>query len=243
MTTRVVALGDSTSCGEGVGLRVPAQRTWPALLAAAVDGGALVPLAVAGSRVRDVRRHQLPAARAARPAVATLLVGLNDVSRGGFDARAVRADLRAVVRSLLRTGAAVLVGRLHDPCRHLPLPAPLAAHVRARVAAVNAAVDDAARLGAHVLDLATVPALAERRAFAVDRLHPGPAAHAALAAAAADVLRAAGVPVGVPAAVPLPPRAPGLVTTAWWGTRHGAPWLAAHARDVVLPAVATFSPR
>lgn len=244
MTVRVVALGDSLSCGEGVGLRVPLEGTWPALLAEAVPGGRLLPLAVAGARTRDVRERQLPAAIAAQPHLATLLVGLNDVSRAGWDAGRVDADLRATTRALRRTGATVLLGRLHDPGRHLPLPERVRDRVRRRVAAVNAAVDRAAaeaRRGdggdVHVLDLAAVPALLVRRAWAVDRLHPGEAAHALVAAAAARVLSTAGLPVGVPAPQPLPARAPGAVRATWWASRHGGPWLAAHAREVLVPAL------
>ncbi len=37
MSTRLAALGDSTSCGEGVGLRVPSRLTWPARLAVAAS--------------------------------------------------------------------------------------------------------------------------------------------------------------------------------------------------------------
>lgn len=245
MTLRVVSLGDSTSCGEGVGLSVPLARTWPARLAAALPGAELLPLAVAGSRVRDVRREQLPAAVDAEPHLATLLIGLNDVGRGGFRADDVDADLRAVVRGLRRCGATVLLGRLHDPCRHVPLPPWFASRVRARVAAVNAAVDRAAaeaRDGdggdVHVLDLARLPELRRREAWAVDRVHPHAAAHAVVASAAARVLAASGLPVQELDAAPLPTRSPGLRDEVWWTARHGLPWLAAHTRDVLLPALA-----
>lgn len=236
MRLRVVALGDSTSCGEGVGLGVPPDRTWPALLTAAVPGGHLRSLALAGSRVRDVRLTQLPAAVALGPQLATLLIGLNDVSRGGFEPPAFAADLHAVVRGLRRTGAVVLLGRLHDPTAHLPLPPALRRAVQRRVAVVNAAVDAAAaREDALVLDLGHVPALRLRAAFDVDRLHPSPAAHVALAAAAADVLRGSGVEVGRVDAVPVGDPA-GPLRSGWWALRHGGPWLAGHGRSVVLPA-------
>ena len=38
--TVVVALGDSFTCGEGVGVRVDPDATWVALLARAPGGGA-----------------------------------------------------------------------------------------------------------------------------------------------------------------------------------------------------------
>ena len=245
MSLRVVSLGDSTSCGEGVGLSVEPALTWPARLAAALPGGELLPLATAGARVRDVRARQLGLAVEARPHLATLLIGLNDVSRGGFCDDDVRADLLGVVRTLRLSGATVLLGRLHDPCRHLPLPAALCAAVRRRVDVVNAAVDEAtaaaARDGAggdvHVLDLARLPALRLRRAWAVDRVHPHGEAHGLIAAEAARVLVHAGLPVDRVQVAGLPSRAPSHAHEAWWTARHGLPWLASHARDVVLPAV------
>lgn len=239
MTLRVAALGDSLSCGEGVGLQVPLARTWPALLCGTVPGAQLLSLAVAGSRVRDVRATQLPAAVRARPQLATVLVGLNDVSRGGFCADGFRADLQAVVGELRDAGVTVLLGRLHDPCRHLVLPARLRQRVRERIAAVNRAVDAAADGPVHVLDLDRVPALRLRRAWAVDRLHPTAAAHGLLAQAAADLLRRNGFRMGRPPAEPLPRRPPGAPQEAWWLARHALPWLATHVPSVLLPAVAS----
>jgi hypothetical protein len=149
------------------------------------------------------------------------------------------------VAALRRGGATVLLGRLHDPTRHLPLPPALRSAVRARVGVVNAAVDDAvaeagrSRRGGdvHVLDLTAVRGLELRRAWAVDRLHPHAAGHGLLAAHAARVLAAAGLPVAPLQTEPLP-RAPGLPAQAWWTARHGAPWLAGHLREVVGPALA-----
>lgn len=245
MSLRVVALGDSISCGEGVGLTVDPALTWPARLARALPGGDLLSLAVAGARVRDVRDRQLAVAARARPHLATLLIGVNDVSRGGFCPDDVRADLLAVVRALRTTGATVLLARLHDPCRHLPLPTALRAEVAERVFVVNRAVDDAvgeARNGAggdvHVLDLGRLVDLRLRRAWAVDRVHPSTSTHGLIAAEAARVLAAAGLPVASIHPVTLPSCGPGLPEEAWWTARHGLPWLAGHLRDVVLPAVA-----
>ena len=244
MTLRVAALGDSTSCGEGVGLRVPLEGTWPARLAAALPDAELLPLAVAGCRVQALREHQLPAALAAEPHLATVLIGLNDVARGAYDPAAVGEHLRAVVRALRRAGTTVLLGRLHDPAQHLVLPPPLRRVASVRTAAVNRAVDAAAEEARRgdggdvlVLDLARVPALRLRRAWAVDRVHPTAAAHGLIAAAAARVLADTGWPVGRVPPAPLPP-APGRLAEAWWAGRHGLPWAAANLRDLAAPVVA-----
>lgn len=223
--TVLQSLGDSFSCGEGVGVRVPVEQTWAGRLAAALDRPHL-PLATAGARVCDVVDGQLPHARAA--AVTTLLVGLNDVARTGFDARQVRSGMHRCVQALSGCSDRIVLGRLQDPSRMLWLPAPLRGLARSRVAAVNATVDELAdwpRVA--VLDLEAVPQLRRPGAWAVDRVHPSRAGHAALAAAAAALL---GVTV---APVPLP-RAPGLLARAHWTARHGAPYVAGQLLGAVI---------
>lgn len=240
--TRLVALGDSISCGEGVGLRLPMEATWLGRLVAAVPGGELMALARAGAQLSDVRRDQLPAAVGARADVVTVLIGLNDVSRSGFDPVRFRNELGSVVEALLATPAIVLLGRLHDPTLALPLPRALRSAVRERVAAVNAAVDAWEHPRLRRLDLSALQPLRDRRMWDVDRLHPNPAGHAVIAAAAAHVLRHAGIAVG-PVHLPPPPAAPGALRETAWALRHGLPWLASHVPQVVVPAVAATARR
>jgi lysophospholipase L1-like esterase len=213
------ALGDSFTCGEGVGVQVPLEGTWAALLAGGL-GLEHRSLAVAGSRVRDVLDEQLPLADIA--VVSTLLVGLNDAARGGFDPAAVRRRLLDAVTHLAALSGAVVVGRLHDPSRVLWLPYPMARALRRRVALVNEAVDEAADIPrVTVVDLGGVPELQHPSGWAVDRVHPSAAGHQGLARAAAARL---GHDLPAPAAVPA---APGLARRAVWGLRHGGPYLAA----------------
>lgn len=236
MIARIASLGDSTSCGEGVGLRLPSGSTWPARLTAATPGAELLPLAAPGARLRDVRAQQLGPAVATGADVFTLLIGLNDVTRSGFDRRAFATGLTEVVEALQDTGALVLLGRLHDATAVVPLPPGLRDAVRTRTAQVNEAVDACAGGRVHLLDLAAVPGLRMRRAWEVDRVHPNVAGHALIAQAAARVLRAAGCEVG-PIRQPRLPVAPGPLQEAQWLLRHGLPWLGGHLPQVVVPAV------
>lgn len=229
----LVALGDSLSCGEGVGVRVPQERTWVALLAGALDAR-LVPLARPGATVHDVAGRQVAAAPPGE--VATVLVGLNDITRAGWSPEAFADALFRVV-TRLRAGS-VLLGRVHDPTRLLPLPRRVRAGIATRVAQVNAAVDACARADTRVriVDVGAVPDLALRRSWAADRLHPELAGHWALAAAAAGVAAAAGHRVAglPPAPAPVPP--PTLAAEARWLAAHGLPWLARHGgRTALVP--------
>lgn len=243
MTTRLAALGDSLTCGEGVGLSLDPSHAWAALLAGALDdgspnGGSLTLTAAPGARVRDVLAAQLPVALAARPDIATVLVGLNDVVRSGFDPAMVRRDLLTAVSALRGVGARVVLVRLHDPTAILWLPGWVVRYVGARVGAVNRAVDEVARLdpGVHLLDLGDVIALRRPGAWTVDRVHPNRLGHQAIAAAAADVLRTAGVRVGQVPLQPVPARGPGLPARAVWAVRYGLPWALRHSRQLVRPA-------
>jgi len=143
MSLRVVALGDSFSCGEGVGLDIRPEQTWTALLCDALPGAMLVNLSTAGARVRDVRRHQLPAALSVSPDLVTIMVGLNDVIRSGLSAKQIAEDLQVMVGELSGIGSIVLVARWHDPGLVLNVPAGLRRSLALRLAYVNDAVDAA----------------------------------------------------------------------------------------------------
>jgi lysophospholipase L1-like esterase len=236
--TVVAALGDSLTCGEGVGVRVDPTITWAGLLAGALPNSRLVRLASAGSRARDVRLRQLPELPD-QVDVATLLVGLNDVARAGFDAAAVRADLLAVVAALRTLDVEVLLARLHDPVARLPMPPRVAGAARVRVAAVNAAVDVAASWpGVRVLDLALVPALSQPGGWSVDRVHPSAAGHQGIAAAAIRSLLAGGRHHPAVLAEPVIPPGPARLAQGWWTVRHGLPYAASHLRELGGPVAA-----
>jgi len=238
MNVTVVALGDSFSCGEGVGLNIRPEQTWAALLCAAFPAARLVNLSTAGARVRDVRRHQLPIAMAEQPHLATIMVGLNDVIRSGLCAEQVKLDMESLVGELHTRGATVLIARWHDPGAVLGLPVGLRRALGQRLAWVNDAVDAAAasasaanspaatgstsgpsscpgpsrRRVAKVLtlDLARIPELSDPGAWAVDGVHPSPAGHRAIALSATRILAGSGLSgLRIPDAADLLPMPPG----------------------------------
>lgn len=227
----LAALGDSVSSGEGVGITIRPDQTWPALLAKAT-GRLLHNQAAAGAKVRDVRRRQLPDTPNCE--VATVLVGLNDVCRGGFDADNWGEELDAIISGLHWRADQILLARLPDPARFLWVPKRVRAVARARLDAANHAIDKvgAASPRVTVLDLGTVHGLQVRCGWAVDRVHPSVYGHLAIAAAAAELL---GAGPTAPLRTTALPGGSGTARHAWWLVRHGAPYLLRNGHTFARP--------
>ena len=233
MTSRLVALGDSFSCGVGVGVSVPLGETWVGLLGAAL-GAKVELLASPGMASGEVLRDQVPAAVTSPGEVATLLVGLNDVVRASFDADAARANVAAIISELCAAFPVVLVARLHNAVALLPLSRKMRRRYVERIEQVNAAIEDAvsANPRAVLLGLDNVPGLLARCAWAVDRIHPSRYGHHAIASAALAVLPNTETFTLGPAAVPETP--PSLLDEIRWFLVHGGPWLASRLPKVVF---------
>ena len=98
--TRIVTLGDSITLGMGDPDPSGGWRGWARHLASGLPDPELHNLAVLGAQAKHVERDQLPAALELRPDVATVVVGINDTLRAGFDpvrAGGVDASLRIEV--------------------------------------------------------------------------------------------------------------------------------------------------
>jgi lysophospholipase L1-like esterase len=246
--TTVFVLGDSLTCGRGVGVRVASELTWPALLGRWTPGIDVRSFAAPGARIADVRQVQLPwiPAETAPGAVVIVIAGLNDICRSGFTRSAIARELSLTLSSARKRGATVVLGRLHDPARVLGLRrGPIEAAISSRVATVNGEVDAAAAqtAGVRVLDLEGIPALASRGGWACDRIHPSAVGHRAIACAAADVLFEAGLAPRSRLEEPGPVPGPSAAKTAWWAVRHGLPYSLRHVPDFGPPMLAAIAGR
>ena len=138
--TRFVALGDSITLGVGdrcdQGGRSP-WRGWAALLAEGLAEPRLHILAVSGACAADVERDQLPRALLLRPDIASVIIGVNDTLRAGFDPGRVAAAAERTVSALRAADAEVLTMRLPDPGRMLGLPGVLARPLARRAHEIN----------------------------------------------------------------------------------------------------------
>ncbi len=240
--TTFVALGDSFTQGVGDpvrrnggrGGRSWAWRGWAALLAEGLREPRLHNLASSGAQTTDVERDQLPAALQLRPDLASVIVGVNDTLRAGFDPVRVSAAAAHTVGALRAAGAEVLTMRLPDPGRMLGLPGSLARPLARRAHEVNAIMDAvAARFGTLHYDAAGDPATHDPAMWAVDRLHPSERGHRLIACRFYDQLAAAGLPAGPrPDPEPSSPPPTRLAEFGWLATK-GTAWVVRRSTDLV----------
>lgn len=241
---RLVVLGDSTAVGLGDPL--PRRGGWRGvgpLVAAAlgVEADGYLNPSFTGARMRCVLTEQVPAAVARRPDVALLVAGMNDTLRPDFDAAGIAADLTEVIHRLRETGTTVVPVRFHDHSKVFRLPPSLKRALSARVAELNAAIDEVvAREGVPCLDLERLPGAYDLTSWSVDRLHPSELGHRMLASGFTALLGKAGFAVPEPVSLAcsggVEPSATGHVG---WLVLKGIPWLWRRGREF-LPYAAVI---
>src|SRR6202035_3939702 len=191
-------------------------------------------LAVIGAQAKHVERDQLPNALLLRPHVASVVVGINDTLRAGFDpVRTGQATARTVA-ALTAGGATVITMRLPDPAQMFGLPSALARPLSRRMRAVNAELDRiAAHYGTMHWDASTDPETYDRRNWSVDRLHPNERGHRLIARSFHGLLAAAGHQLGpTPDAEPASPPPTRLAQVTWMATM-GTGWVLRRSTDLV----------
>ena len=226
---RYVAVGDSQTEGLNDGDEKTGYRGWAdglaELLAVHEPQFRYANLAVRGRLAAQIRAEQTTAALALEPDLVTVMVGMNDLVRPGFDAPAVAAELDAMLTAFTACGARVVTFTFPDVAQITPL----ARHLRPRVLDFNERIRTAAhRHGALLVDTFSYPVITDPRLWSADRIHATPLGHARIAAAVAHAL---GVPGSNSSwADPLPPLPPvppwhRVRTELTWVTTFLGPWL------------------
>lgn len=237
---RVVALGDSVTYGVGDVPGPNGDVGWAAHLAEALGASYYLNLSRMGARARTLTDEQVGRAVEAKPDVAAIIVGGNDVLRGDFDPREVYEHMARTITSLHSAGSEVVVVRLHDPRRTLPLPPALRNALGARIDRVNNALDAAVEACGHsapvYLDAGADPQAYAPVTWHIDRMHPSPWGHRWLARRALDALHERGLlqQADLPGIeADLPTRAEKVA----WLIREGTPWFLKRSIDLIPGAL------
>ena len=230
---RVVALGDSVTYGVGDECEHDADSGWASYVAYAVGASYYLNVARMGARARTITQEQIATAVAAKPDVALVLVGGNDVLRGDFRHKEVRDHVTATIRALQAVGATVLLLRLHDPRRTLPFHRVIRETMGRRIDRANRALDAAAAATSCVfVNLTDDENMYDARAWHVDRMHVGPNGHRYVAGVALDAL----IPSGYARQREIPPpelAPPDKHEQLMWLIKRGTPWLLRRSIDLI----------
>jgi lysophospholipase L1-like esterase len=227
MTTRLVALGDSTV--EGLmdpgpdGAYVGWTDRFAHALARQRPGLLYANLGVRGQTTREVRVTQLDRALACEPDIALVAAGVNDLLRPRLDRTGLRDNLLTIHRRLHEAGAQVLSFTMPDMRR----VAPLTVALRGRLAFFDDVVREAAATyGTVVVDFAAEPVAGHPALWDDDRLHANSEGHRRIAAALAE---ASGLEAEDWRAEPEESVTSGLLRIAGrearWIATHMTPWV------------------
>jgi lysophospholipase L1-like esterase len=187
---RFVTIGDSFA--EGVGDPDPSRpngvRGWADRVAEALT--ALDPevryanLAIRGSRLAEIAAGQVAPAIALAPDLVSVFAGANDLLRPTVDIDGLVHDYALVLDRLAATRARVLVWTAPDLGESKVLGA-----LRGRFAIYNELVRELVEeRGLDLVDHWRIKEFRDPRMWDADKMHPSPAGHRRMAAAALDVL-------------------------------------------------------
>jgi lysophospholipase L1-like esterase len=180
---RYLALGDSFTIGTGTS----PERAFPAILAATWRAAGrsveLLNPAVNGYTTDDLIAKELLHVPVFRPTLVTLLIGANDIVRGGSDDKRYRGQLRRIYLQLREDGVAgsAVVALPQPEWSRSPAASPYGTTeaLLTRIAHFNAiAMEEAENAGARFVDL--YPLMHRQAAaemLALDGLHPNAEAH------------------------------------------------------------------
>jgi lysophospholipase L1-like esterase len=231
---RYVAVGDSQTEGLNDGDESTGYRGWAdrlaELLAAREPRFRYANLAVRGRRAAQIRAEQTNAALALEPDLVTVMAGMNDLVRPGFDATAVAADVEAMLAAFAASGARVVTFTYPD----IGQIAPLVRRLRPRVLDFNERIRAAAlRHGALLVDTFPYQVTTDPRLWSTDRMHAAPLGHTRIAAAVAEALAVPGSDRSwadpLPPLLPVPPWRRARTELTWAATFLG-PWVVRRLR-------------
>ena len=225
----MLTLGDSLT--QGVGDPAPGRAGfsgqldgWVTHLSRALEASgrtvAVTNLAVSGAQASHVVSMQLPRALVTVADVASLVIGVNDLCRPGFDIDAFARNYGIALTALTKVSPVVLSATLHEFDQPFPVPTKLRQKLHTNTGAANEVITTVcAQLKVLVLDMANSDQMGPN-VRSVDLLHPNRYGHQLIAAEMLEVLQAAGHFRNASMAPPQPTRrgVSDLAHVAWVGT-------------------------
>jgi lysophospholipase L1-like esterase len=192
-------------------------------LAAGSPGLEYANLAIRGRKIGEVLEEQLEPALALEPDLVSVMAGANDLIRPRVDLGLILATMDRMQAAFADTGATILTNTYPVAEGSGPFGRGVSERFRAynrglrRVAAEN---------GALLLDLEPIPAAADPRLWAPDRLHLNAEGHARLAAGMLSLV-GAGEPRWDLELPPVPRSSPAskLAGELEWTVRYLVPWI------------------
>lgn len=226
---RLLTLGDSLT--QGVGDPTPGRAGfsgqldgWVTHLSQALqDSGrtvAVTNLAVSGAQASHVVSTQLPQALLTVADVATIIIGVNDLCRPGFDIAAFAQNYGAALVALTAVSPVVLSATIHEFDEPFPVPSGLRQKLHTNTEAANEVIRTiCAQRKVLVVDMANSNQMGPN-VRSVDLLHPNRYGHQLIAAEVLTVLHAAGHFCDASMTPPQPMRrgVSDLAHVAWVGT-------------------------
>lgn len=227
---RFVAIGDSQT--EGVGDLLNADGTdrgWADRFASTLfrknPGLLYANLAIRGRKTEQVLEEQFEPARAMEPDLVSVIAGMNDLIRPGFDVDRTVAMMDRMERAFVDSGATVITITYPDPDGL----GPIGKMVEDRVREFNQGIRETTSAnGTLLLDLEPIKATSDTRIWRPDRLHLNPDGHWRMAQ---GMLSLVAPDLADPAwEEPLPPPLPEssgsrAMDEAEWVVRYLLPWV------------------
>jgi len=124
MWKHLVAMGDSFTEGIGDEVEAAPLKSWVQHFAELHEPTLkYTNLAKRGLITKEIRLMQLEETLALQPDLVSVIAGANDILKGRWNLNEYKSEMKLIVDTLSKSGAAIIIGNLPDFTARLPFPA------------------------------------------------------------------------------------------------------------------------